>query len=165
MAKTQERQLAKELYLKGKLQKEIASLVGVQEKTISGWVERYGWKQERDARMNSEKSRSENLKNLIDSLVDKRLELMKEIDRLKAEKADSEVITEKNREAVNIADEVSKYNKALENLDRENRLSLSVYLDVMDGIFRALQEYDPKLYMKLLDFQEEHLNHISIKLG
>lgn len=164
MAKTQERALAKELYLKGKLQKEIAQLVGVQEKTISGWAERYGWKQQRNARINSEKSRCDNLKELIGSLVDQRLELVKELDRLKAENAPSDVIADKNREAVSLADEVSKYNKALEQLDKEHRVSLTVYLEVMDDIFQAIQEHSSKLYLQLLDFQEDHLSTISLKL-
>lgn len=165
MAKSQERRLAKELYIKGKSQKEIARLLNVVEKTVGVWVDKYGWKQERDARLNSEKSRTDNLKELIGALVEKRLQLTKELEELKVAKADSEAIAEKNREAVSIADEVAKYNKALENLDKTNRISLNVYLDVMDAIFQALQGYDPKLYIKLLDFQEVHLSDVSLKLG
>ena len=69
------------------------------------------------------------------------------------------------KRANEIADEVSKYNKTLLTLDKENRISLAVYLDVMESLFKAIQKHSPKLYMELLTFQEEHLSEISSKLG
>lgn len=164
MAKDKERRLAKELFLQGKTQKEIARMAKVQEKTIGDWVKKFGWREERDARFNSSKSQTESLKSLIGKLTQKRLDLIRSMD--KAEKDDD---TEKydacEAKANRIADEISKYNKTLQNLDKENRISLAVYLDVMESIFKAVQEYDSKLYMNFLDFQDEHLTEVSLKLG
>ncbi len=53
MAKDKEKRLAKELYLQGKSQKEIAMLTGVTEKTISRWVTTGNWKTIRDAKVNT----------------------------------------------------------------------------------------------------------------
>lgn len=164
MAKNRERQLAKELYMKGKQQNEIASLVNVQEKTVGDWVKKYNWKAERDSRVNSQSSTVENYKRILSMLSQKRLDLIPEMEKAEAGR-NEELMADLTRRSMQIADEVSRYNKALENLDQENRVSLSTYIGVMDDIFKALQEYDPKLFMKLLDFQEEHLSDISLKLG
>ena len=164
MAKDKERRLAKELFLQGKTQKEIARLAKVQEKTIGEWVKKFGWREERDARFNSSKTHTGNLKSLIGKLTQKRLDLIRFMD--KAEKEDdNEKYESYETKANRIADEISKYNKTLQSLDKENRISLSVYLDVMESIFKAVQVYNPDLYMKLLDFQDEHLTEVSLKLG
>ena len=164
MAKDKERRLAKELFLQGKKQKEIARLARVQEKTIGEWVRKYGWREERDARFNSAKSHTESLKKLIGKLTERRLDLIRLMD-----KAFTEDNTEKydalETKANKLADEVSKYNKALISLDKENRISLAVYIDVMESIFKAVQVFDTKLYMQLIDFQEQHLSEISLKIG
>lgn len=164
MAKSNERRVAKELFLQGKYQNEIARLVSVQEKTISDWVKKYGWVEERDARFNSAKTQIKALKDLIGKLTEQRLKLVREMEEATNE-ADSERLSELQKKANTIADEVAKYNKALISLDKNNRISLAVYIDVMDSIFRAVQQYDSKLYMKLLDFQEQHLSDISKKIG
>lgn len=164
MAKDKERRLAKELFLQGKSQKQIAHLTKVQEKTIGEWVKKFGWKEERDARFNSAKSHTESLKTLIGKLTEKRLDLMRAMDN--AQKADDDEKYDALQSKANtIADEVSKYNKTLQTLDKENRISLSVYIDVMESIFKAVQVFDSALYMKLLDFQEQHLTDISLKIG
>jgi predicted transcriptional regulator len=164
MAKTQERLLAKELFFQFKTQKEIARIVTVQEKTIGDWIKKFGWKNERNARFNGSKNQIGSIKKLIGILTDERIELIKEIDDSK-HRSDTEETKKLQKRANEIADEVSKYNKTLLTLDKENRISLAVYLDVMDSLFKAIQKYDAKLYMKLLTFQEEHLSEISLKLG
>lgn len=164
MAKDKERRLAKELFLQGKAQKEIARLTKVQEKTIGEWVKKFGWKEERDARFNSAKSHTESLKSLIGKLTQKRLDLMRAMDKA-FQDDDTEKYDALQSKANTIADEVSKYNKTLQTLDKENRISLSVYIDVMESIFKAVQVFDAALYMKLLDFQEQHLTDISLKIG
>lgn len=164
MAKDKERRLAKELFLQGKKQKEIARLARVQEKTVGEWVKKYGWREERDARFNSAKSHTESLKKLIGKLTERRLDLIRSMD--KAQQADDDEKYDALQSKANtLADEVSKYNKALQSLDKENRISLAVYIDVMESIFKAVQVYDAKLYMQLLDFQDEHLTEVSLKIG
>lgn len=164
MAKTQERILAKELFFQFKLQNEIARIVGVQEKTIGDWIKKYGWKKERDARFNGSNNQIAQIKKLIGILTEERIALIREIEDSKHLKNVDETKALQKR-ANEIADEVSKYNKTLLTLDKENRISLSVYLDVMESIFKSIQKYNPKLYMQLLTFQEEHLSEISLKLG
>lgn len=164
MAKAQERILAKELYFKFKIQKEIARIVGVQEKTISDWIKKYAWKKERDARFNSGKSQIAQIKKLISKLTDQRISLTQKMDEAIL-KDDYTKVEELQQSANRLADEVSKYNKTLINLDKENRISLSVYLDVMESVFKGIQNFNPKIYMSLLDFQDEHVIEISEKLG
>ena len=165
MAKEHERKLAKELFVvQCKTQKEIARLTNTQEKTIGVWVKKYGWKEERDARINSSSSQIESIKTLIGKLTDKRLVLIKKMDEASS-KGDTEKYDSYETKAARLADEVSKYNKTLQTLDKENKISLSVYLDVMSDIFKALQKSDMDLYMKTIDFQEEHLTTVSLKIG
>lgn len=164
MAKTEERRLAKELYLKGKLQKEIAAIVKVQEKTISDWAKKYGWKKERDARFNSTKTQIAQIKELISELTDRRLSIVRQMDVAK-QNNDLDEKENLQKESARISAEVANYNKTLLSLDKENRITLSMYIDVMQSIFNALQKHDVNLYMKCLNFQEEHLTEVSIKLG
>jgi uncharacterized protein YjcR len=164
MAKDKERRLAKELFLQGKTQKEIARLSKVQEKTIGEWVKKYGWREERDARFNSAKSHTESLKKLIGKLTERRLDLIRSMDKAQQENND-DTYDSLQKKANTIADEVSKYNKALQSLDKENRISLAVYINVMESIFNSVQVYNAKLYMELLDFQDNHLTEVSLKLG
>lgn len=164
MAKATERILAKELYMKGRQQKEIAEIVHVQEKTVSDWVAKGGWRGERDARINGAKAQVDNIKKIIGQITNERVDLIDQM--AKAEAAnDNTLFQELNDRASKIADEVSKYNKALLTLEKENKITLSTYIDVMDDIFTAVKNYDPKIYLKLLDFQEQHLSDISIKLS
>lgn len=164
MAKQNERRLAKELLLQGKNQKEIARMVNVQEKTISQWVKKYGWNEERDARFNSANTQILSLKKLIGRLTEQRLTLIRKMESAIAND-DLEEHDALQYKANRLADEVSKYNKALLSIDKENKISLTVYLEVMDSIFKAVQVYNAALYMSLLDFQEQHLSDISLKIG
>jgi len=164
MAKIEERRTAKELYIKGLTQKEIASIVKVQEKTISDWVKKFGWKEERDARFNSTKNQITHTKKLISELTQRRMDIIREMDKA-TENNDLEEKERLQKESARISAEVANYNKTLQNLDKENRVTLSIYIDVMQSIFNALQKHDVKLYMKCLTFQEEHLTEISLKLG
>lgn len=164
MAKTQERILAKELFFQFKLQNEIARIVNVQEKTIGDWIKKFGWKKERDARFNGSKNQIQQIKNLIGTLTEERISLIRKIED-STNSNNVEETKKLQKRANEIADEVSKYNKTLLTLDKENRISLAVYLDVMESIFKGIQKHNPKLYMQLLSFQEEHLSEISLKLG
>ncbi|MDD3458816.1 MAG: hypothetical protein PHO74_05020 [Weeksellaceae bacterium] len=164
MAKKNERLLAKELFVnQGLTAKAIAQKGLAAEKTIGVWVKKYGWKKLRDAKQNSTDNRAERIGQVIETLTEQRLELFTAIAEAKKAK-DNEQLAQLQKEAVGIDDAISKWNKALENLNKDNRISLSVYLEVMEDIFRNLQAYDTGLHLKTLDFQEEHLNTISMKL-
>ncbi|WP_407323891.1 helix-turn-helix domain-containing protein [Tenacibaculum maritimum] len=162
MAKNEERIKAKELFLLGKNQNEIAAALNVQPKTIGQWVKKYGWKNERDARLGSSKSQIQNIKAIISSLAEDRIALSNTIKKAK-EDGDKELIQESQKEISKIDNAAAYWNKALTNLDKENRISLSVYLEVMDDIFKALQKHNPKLFMKTIEFQEQHLSNISLR--
>ncbi len=164
MGKESERFRAKEYFFEGKNQKEIAKLVKVQEKTIGVWIKKYAWRQERDAVLNSSKNRIQDLKRLIGKLTSQHLELLKEIEVAEANK-DLEKSEELQARANGISSKVANYNKTIITLEKENKIPLSVYIEVMQDVFKELQNYDSNLYMKLLDFQEEHLTEISLKLG
>ncbi len=162
MAKDTERKLARQLYMKGKMQKEIALTVGVQEKTVSGWVNKYNWKSEREARFSSSKKQIRNIKNIISTMAEERLQIHNDLQKAKANNNKNEV-ERLQKEAAIIDDGVSKWNKTLENLDKENRISLATRIDVLEDIFKDLQEYDAKLFLKTLDFQEHYLAQIASK--
>ena len=57
-------------------------------------------------------------------------------------------------------DAISKWNKALVTMDKESRVSLSGYLWVMEEVFQAMRGFNLDLYMKSLDFQEDHIQHM-----
>lgn len=163
--KDQQRIIAKSMYVdQGKQGKEIAALLGVSEVTMSGWVKDGRWKEEREARLNSLSERSENIKKVISNLTEQRLEI--DLMRKEATAArDKETIYLCDAQAVGIADQISKWNKALISLDKNNRLTLDLYLEVMDEVFKSMMAYDNPLYMKTLDFQQAHVEFISKKLG
>ena len=60
-----------------------------------------------------------------------------------------------------VDDGVSKWNKTLENLTKEDKLSISDHLVVMERLFDALRRYDERLYLATLDFQEHYLQQIT----
>ena len=164
MGKSSERATAKQLYMSGKSQKGIAKLVNVQEKTVSNWVTRFGWKQEREARFIGRRTQEENLRKLISDLAEKALRIESEMELARNQNNTDKFLqlqTELNR----VTDAASKWNKQFEAIAKENKVSLATYIQVMEQIFEAVRNHSPKLYMDLLDFQEEHLTDISLKLG
>lgn len=163
--KAEERAAAKHYYVNQHLeQKEIAKRVGVSERTVSEWVNKYAWKAERDAKLNTSKDRLEKIKRVISNITEQTIE-NEENRKVAIEHEDLETERECDLRAVGLADQISKWNKILENMDKENRISLAKYLEVMEDIFKALQAFDNALYLKTLDFQEEHVQTISMKLG
>jgi transposase len=163
MAKEREQKIARIMYVEqGKQAKEISQMTGVSEVTLSKWVNKFGWKDQRNARISSPGVRLENIRQLINDLSEQRIELgqqVKEAERVK----DSDAISDLRKQIACVDDAVSKWNKTLENLNNENRVSLSVYLNVMEQIFEALKVHDEKLFFNTLDFQEIHINDISVK--
>ncbi len=166
MAKEKERRTAHILYVEqGKNAREVAELIGCAEKTIGEWVAKFGWKEERAARQASPAKRSDNIKMIITNLSEDRLRLDREIRNFENEGGSSSRLSELREEVSRIDDAVSKWNKTLENIEKENRVSLATYLSVMDQIFSAMRNYDPKLFMSTVEFQEQHIHKISISLG
>lgn len=165
MAKKKEQEVAKKLYVElYKLQKEIAEDLGVTEKTVGDWVKKFNWKQERDARLNNSTNRAENIKKVIAELTESTLETIDKI-RIAEANGDNIAALSEKKEATRISQEVAMYSKALEKMEKDFKISLSTYLEVMEDIFQSLQNWDKDLYIKTLDFQKSHLSTIAQKLG
>lgn len=165
MAKKKEQEVAKKLYVElYKTQKEIAEDLDVSEKTVGDWVKKFNWKQERDARLNNSTNRAENIKKVIAELTEVTLET---IDKIKVAESngDKQDVLALKKEATRISQEVAMYSKALEKMEKDFKVSLSTYLEVMEDIFQSLQNWDKDLYIKSLDFQKSHLSTIAQKLG
>ncbi len=129
---------------------------------MSKWVNDNNWREERNARLSAPGVRSENIKQLINDLSEQRLSLSRELKEAEAE-GDNTLCGEIRSRIARVDDSVSKWNKTLETIGKQNTVSLSTYLSVMEMIFDALRAHDEKLYLQLLDFQEVHLNNVSLK--
>jgi hypothetical protein len=165
MAKEKEKKTAYILFVEqGKTRKDIAALLDVSEKTIGAWVDKGQWEKERAARNASPVRRMENIKAIITSLSEERISLSNQIRECEA-RADYESISDLRTQISKIDDAVAKWNKALITIDNENKITLSVYITVMEKVFDRLRAYDAKLFMATIDFQEQHLHHITQELG
>lgn len=164
MAKEKEKRIAFDYYTnQGMTAKAISGIINVSEKTIGTWAEKGNWKAVRDAIVNSSKNQGINIKELISELTEQQLQISEEIKEAKAT-GDKELVSKLRRESASLSQEVAIQTKALERLE-DGKLSLSTYLTVMNDIFQALEQTDKDLYHKTLDFQETHLQTISLKLG
>ena len=161
MAKEKEQKIARLLYVEqGKTAKEISSLIGVSEQTLTKWVNKLGWRDQRNAIIANPGIREDNIMQLINELSEQRLNMSRELREAESKK-DSALAFDIRKQLSQIDDAVSKWNKTLQNIKKESQISLSVYLSVMEMIFDDLRMYDEKLFLKTLDFQEQHLNDAS----
>jgi transposase len=164
MAKEKEKRIAFDYYTNnGMTAKAISDIVGVSEKTIGNWVDKGNWKAVRDANVNSSKNQALNIKELISEMTEEQLRINEEIKQAKAT-GDKNLIAELRKQSASISQEVAIQTKALERME-DGKLSLSTYLSVMNDLFQSMEQYDKDLYHKTLDFQEAHLQTISLKLG
>lgn len=165
MAKPKQRTQARDLYISAnKSQKEISEILGVSEQTLSKWAIEDKWKAARDAKLNTARERAEDIKEVISQLTARRLEVFGEIKQAR-EIEDNNLLLALKKEAASLSQEVASQTKALEKMDKEYRIGLAVYLEVMDDIFKSMAGYDQVLEKTTLDFQEFHLSTISMKLG
>lgn len=166
MAKDRERRTAQILYVDHNLTaKEVAERVGVSEKTIGDWVDKHNWKSLRDAKNSSPAKRINNIKQIISTMSDEWLDIDREVKKIEASGGDPKTVVDLRTRIKGIDDAVSKWNKTLENIEKDSNVSLSTYLYVMEDIFDSLANFDRDSYVKLVNFQEYHINKVSIKLG
>ena len=164
--KSKERDTARILYVEqGKTAKDIAELLGVSEKTISAWVQKYAWKAARTANVTGRQNRIESIKMIIDGFAQQRLDINAQLNDLVKSGGDKDEIANLRQELARIDSGVANWNKTLEQVDKESRVSLSTYLYVMDRVFKSLQAFDTKIYINTVPFQEHHINEIAIELG
>lgn len=162
MAKTEQKKQARiDFVERGKSQKELCAKYKVTPQTMSNWVKAGGWKAMRTAYVSNSNAQANNIKELLNGLTEQRLELMNDLKEARRTKADADTINSLMASIARVDDGASKWNKTLENVDKENRISLATYLQVMTELFDALNVYSDKLYLQTLDFQEQFINRIS----
>lgn len=163
--KGKEKEQAKTLFIElGKSQKEIAATLGVSENTISKWATRENWKAARTARMTSTENMLLNGKMAIANLSDIMLDLQKQ--RAEFVRAgDKPSIAATDASILGIADAIAKTGSNINKFEKNNAISLVTYFNVMDSIFKALQNENPKLHAQTLDFQERHVQEVAKILG
>lgn len=161
------RREAHDLYVnEGLSNKEIAERLRVSEKSLSKWInENDGlWKEERRAAVINTKQQAGNIKEIIRMLAEDKLDILQRIDDAERE-GNKELVMELRKQAASLDNSVNAWGKQMENMNKENRITLSIYLEVMDKIFDALKIFNPHLYYESLDFQESHIYDMSKLLG
>ena len=158
---------AHDLYVRdGMMCKEISDRINVSERSVSNWINENDalWKKERQASVISSKKQGDNLKQIINILADQKLELLRMIDEAIAE-GDSDKVLELRKQAAGLDNSVAQWGNQLKEVDKKNRITLAIYIDVMGRIFDAMKAYNAELYFKTLDFQENHLYEAAKMLG
>lgn len=166
MAKDKARRLAEELFVKQrKTAREVAKLVGVTEKTIGKWIDKYGWKERRAANMSNLKSGIENINALINIYTERAIEIERDNETPVGltDKELAEYKKDKVKEKVSLIDSIAKLNKTKENFEKDHRIPYNVYINVTEQIMSAMLDKVPKLRTEILDFFEEHINSIALK--
>ena len=152
MAKDRERKLAEGLYIKDKkTAKEIAGLVNVSEKTIGDWVDKFKWKERRNALLTSATNGLQNINNLIDIYAERLIEMENDPDA-------------KEETKIKLVDAIAKLNKTKDGFEKENRIPYNTYINVMEMIMaEMLSKLEPKHHAAMLDFFENHTNELALK--
>ena len=161
------RKEAHDLYVNdGLSNKEISERLKVSEKSVSKWInDNEGlWKEERRAAVDNSKQQAGNIKEIIRMLAEDKLDILQRIDEAEKE-GDKEMVMELRKQAASLDNSVNAWGKQMENMNKENRITLSVYLEVMDRVFDAMKTANPHLYYESLDFQEAHIYDVSKLLG
>ena len=74
-------------------------------------------------------------------------------------------VLELRKQAATLDNSVAQWGNQLKEVDKKNRITLAIYIDVMSRIFDAMKVYNADLYFKTLDFQENHLYEAAKMLG
>ena len=158
------RRSAYEMVVVHGLTQKATEILGVSEVSMSDWAREGKWREEREARQTCTATDADNTRKIISLLSKKRYDLEVEIGD--ADKTgDIEQQINLRKQARSISDEISKHNKTLISLDKENKATLGIYIDVMDDIFSALRAYDDDMFTKTIDFQALHIRRKTSELG
>lgn len=145
-------------------QKEAANILGVSEVTMSQWACDGQWRNEKKARQSTSTISTDNLKKIILLLSDRRLEIEDQINDA-IRRGDSDMELELRKQASSVSDEISKHNKTLQTIQKESKVTLGIYIDVMDDIFDQLRNEDPELWEKTIEFQGTLIRKKTNELG
>lgn len=159
------RQSAYELVvIQGHTQKDAADRLGVSEVTMSGWATGGKWKELRRGRQSTTATSTDNLKQIITLLSERRLTLETLItDAITV--GDKETELDLRKQALALSDEISKHNKTLLTVQKESRVTLGIYIDVMDDIFNCLRLENETLWEKTIEFQTYLIRKKTNELG
>lgn len=161
MAKEKERQVARRLFIElNRSQKEIALDLGVTEKTVGTWVHEGNWKAERTALINNTENRAEKFKAVLEDFADEQILLSQKIKQAEVQ-GDLPQAALLRKQSTAIASQVGMYQKALEKLDKDSKVLLSTKLEVIEHLFKTMQEFDKDLFLKTLDFQRFYIQLIA----
>lgn len=164
MAKTEARKLAYIYFVEHKLtQKEAADKAGVSTNTMSKWVNAGKWTEKRDALIFSANEQVKNIREVIGCLAEETVELAKSL-RACDKKRDKETAMGIRVAMNSVADQAAKWRKTLEDIEKD-KVSLSVYLMVMEDVFKVMHANHPHIYHQLIDFQEELIHKKAVELG
>lgn len=131
---------------------------------MSQWANEGQWRKEKKARQSTASVSTDNLKKIILLLSDRRLEIEDQINEsIKA--GDSALELELRKQASSVSDEISKHNKTLQTIQKESKVTLGIYIDVMDDIFDHLRNEDPELWEKTIEFQTTLIRKKTNELG
>lgn len=134
--------------------KETAAKCGVTEKTVGKWVALFNWKDIRTAKETAPNNLLKNYYDLLNKLVEKRLELICEV-------TDDENDSKKKYKA--LTDEISKIAKAIENLKRDGKPSLRMHLYCVERFTDSLMPFFDKYNIKseLTSFTKQYINNLA----
>ena len=150
MAKTEARELAYMYYVeRGFTQKDTAEKTGVTSKTVREWIKKFGWKEIRTAKTTSPDKLIKNYYELLNILVEKRLQIMASDDK----------------DYKGITDEISKVSKAIENLRKDSTPTLRTHIYCADLYFnKLLDDFDTvKTRSQLVDFTRNYISDLATK--
>lgn len=159
------RQSAYELVvIQGHTQKEAAELLGISAVSMSEWAREGNWRQLRKGRQSSASTSAENLKQIISLLAERRLVIESQITEAIRDD-DKELELELRKQATALSDEMSKHNKTLITTQKESRVTLGVYIDVMDDIFSTMRSDNEALWEQTIEFQQTLIRKKTNELG
>lgn len=159
------RQSAYELVVvQGYTQKAAAGMLGVSEVTMSDWAKADNWRELRAARQSTVSTSVDNIKQIIKLLSERRLTLEEMITDAIAT-GDKEQELDLRKQAGALSDEISKHNKTLLSIQKENRVTLGVYIDVMEDVFNNLRIENETLWEQTIGFQSYLIRKKTNELG
>ncbi|MDP1708094.1 MAG: DUF1804 family protein [Gammaproteobacteria bacterium] len=165
MAKEESRKLFYIYFVEhGLTAKEAAQKANVTETTASRWVDKYKMKAERDARIFGTNQRIENVRGVLGALAEETMELTRQL-REANEQNDRGAAKDIRMSLASLSDQAAKWNKTLANIEGKERITLSVYLHVMEDLFKAMYAKHPAIYQQLISFQEEVIHTKAAELA
>jgi len=162
MAKKKERDIAKVLYLEnGYTAKEIAERLQLSEKTVSRWVHDGQWRELRTSKQSKIEKRELNIIEIISDMAEERIRLQEQImSEQKKTNPESVLIIDLRKKTAQIDDAISKWNKTLTTIKKDNEINQLTFMKVMEIIFSHFDKRHPELMKISTEFQDYLLQNV-----